>query len=112
MIQGDFSLYVLIFPALPGLSAQSRLMMISTLKTLNPVEKHRAKTRGLKFASFCLKLRANTHSHMLAYRYQYKQGVRLTKTLHDDDGKYLFCIKRAFSSSVIWVLRILIMSGL
>lgn len=111
MIQGDFSLYVLIFPALPGLSAQSRLMMISTLKTLNPVEKHRAKTRGLKLASFCLKLHANTHSHML-YRYQYEHGVRLTKTLHDDAGKYLFCIKHIFSSSFTWVLRISIMSGL
>lgn len=33
MIQGDFSLYVLIFPALPHLSVQSRLMTIPTLKT-------------------------------------------------------------------------------
>lgn len=43
MIQGDFSLYVLIFPALPDLSVPSRLMMIPTLKTLNPVKKRKKK---------------------------------------------------------------------
>lgn len=56
MIQGDFSLYVLIFPALPALSAQSRLMTISTLKTLNPVKiTEGAKTTGPKLTPFRLK---------------------------------------------------------
>lgn len=46
MIQGDFSLYVLIFPALPDLSVPSRLMMIPTLKTLNPVKKNTQREPG------------------------------------------------------------------
>lgn len=45
MIQGDFSLYVLIFPALPDLSVPSRLMMIPTLKALNPVKKKKKTQR-------------------------------------------------------------------
>lgn len=73
MIQGDFSLYVLIFPALPDLSAQSRLMPISTLKTLNPVRNTvGAKTIGVELTSFSLKLCAvaKSHSHMLQCKCQ------------------------------------------
>lgn len=73
MIQGDFSLYVLIFPALPDLPVWSRLMTISTLKTLNPVENTEgSKTMGLKLTSFSLKHKLHnvvkSQSHMLQYK--------------------------------------------
>ena len=119
MIQGDFSLHVLIFPALPNLSAQSRLMTISTLKTLKPVENtERAKTTGLELTSFSLKpncLLLLNRSHTGCSICQCKHAVKhmQTHTLHNrtaTPGSTVFRSLCALPSRLA-ISSVLILSG-